>query len=132
MGAVAAAVEAALARMRLSNSHDLWHEAALAQFEDGQYDPRGVFRRDLIDLLGRIEETRAAHRRAAEAYLLGIAGTDISAQPVPSHTLLIAILDGLYDRGHAYLQDPALRDVAIPAWYELVTDWEFTKGGLVG
>lgn len=131
MRAVVAAVRASREMIRLAGSRGLWRQAAEEQFCGGQYDPCGIFGENLEQMLLRIDSARTAHRDAADAFLAGIEGTGISDIPVLIQKRLLAMLDELYDRVSAFLTDPGLRDVAIPAWYELVTGWLPTTGGLV-
>ncbi|MCQ2429113.1 MAG: hypothetical protein MJ192_02165 [Clostridia bacterium] len=131
MTAVVAAVRASREMIRLAGSRDLWHQAAEEQFADGQNDPDGIFKEDLEQFLLRIDCARRAHKTAADAFLAGIEGTGISDIPVRIQKKLLAMLDELYDRVSAFLTDPGLKDTAIPAWYELVTGWLPTTGGLV-
>ena len=128
MVTILAEVEASLAMLLVADGRRLWHEAALAQFENG---PDSRFTAPQTELLRRIREAEDACRRAGETFLHAIRNTGISDQPLRFQRRVLALLQGVYDRVRICRDDPALRQIALPTWYELVTDWEFTEGGTV-
>lgn len=124
--AVLAAVNASLAMMRLSEGRRVWHEAALAQFED---TARFVSKLDEVTAL--ITQAEQALDDFRAAFLEGIRGTGISDLPMRLQEDIFAEYAGL-KAAVASFREPGNEDVAIPAWHELVQDWKPTQGGLVG
>ncbi len=124
--AVVEEISASLTMMRLADARTRWHEAALCQFTD-----RETYRRILLDLCTLIQECAAQHHRAAEAQRAAIADNGVTTQDLRWQLQLFAYLEELETRIRAYAEDPALENVALKAWYEMIYGWDFSQGGTV-
>ncbi len=117
---VVAAAGALSALMEVKDHRSRWHEAALCQFSDPTR-----FTELLTAFRQVIRELFPAYRAAADAFVGATADTGIGQYDLSMQEKALELFRRLEDTVTAHLEDPAMRQVALPAWNEMINGWYF-------